>query len=297
MAPIMLKKIIIKKNLIEELFASWTDLEEVVDIEMCANPNIKPFTKACTKLHYTTHDLPPIACLRLPAARIPEAIVKINASRNNPELFEYFINNDPYLLAQRVLLQAQFESHVRVSKYQTYLFAEEGEPIVQVNGRPLTDIERAQLEFNPRAVDLRKTLPVDKQMKKGVEMILPEYTLYSIMAKEDSLVTTGCILPSKGQGTSEDSSDDVNTSTKTSLRSSLSSALDLRVEGKTEVADIDKPGTESINKERQFGDGLELCIFAFELKEKAENVLMMTLSGNGRSVATAFVLGIHLIRS
>ncbi|CAE6997086.1 hypothetical protein PTNB73_04276 [Pyrenophora teres f. teres] len=189
----------IKNTLIEDLFASWTDLEEVVDVEMCANWNIKPLTKAYVKVHYTTHDLPPIACLRLPASRIPQTIVEINTSRNNPELFQYLINNDPYWLAQRILLQAQFQSHVRLTKFQTYLFAEEGEPIVRVNGRPLTDLERAQLERDPRAVDLYQTLPVDKQMKKGSEMILPEYTLYCIMAKEDSLVTTGCILPRKRQ--------------------------------------------------------------------------------------------------
>ena len=49
----------------------------------------------------------------------------------------------------------------------------------------------------------------------------------------------------------------------------LSSALsDLQVEAKTETAHIDKPGTESMNKKRRLGDGLELCIFASVTKRE-----------------------------
>lgn len=248
-------------SLIEAVFASWKDLEEVVDVETPANPQIVKWTKADVKNHFDTHDLPPIACHALPAVGIPDEVNEINASRNNPELFQHLINNDPYWLAHRILLQAQFQSNVQLTQCQTYLLAEEGEAVVLVNGRPLTELERAQVESDVKAVDLSHTLPVEKKLVKGHEVILPEYTLYCIVAKKDSLITTGCILPRCRQGTYEksgDDDDDKENPTKTSSMNSgtddgLSSALsDILLE-----SDTDKPNTGGVHGERRLGDGLE----------------------------------------
>lgn len=258
-------------SLIEALFASWKDLEEVVDVETPANPQIIKLTKANVKDHFTTLDLPPIACHRLPAVGVPEAIIEINSSRNNPQLFQYFVDNDPYWLAQRVLLQSQFESNVRLTKCQTYLLIEEGEAIVRVNGRPLTVLERAQVEGDARAVDLSHTVPVEKKLVMGHEVILPEYTLYCIVAKKDSLVTMGCILPRGRQGTYEERGDDddenltktfsMNSGTDDGLSSTLSG---LQLEGNT-----DKLVTGGVHGERRLGDGFEwMCILASGTEEE-----------------------------
>ena len=261
-----------KTSTIDRLFASWNDLEEEVDVEMSANQPTRKLTKAHVKLHFTIHDLPPIACHRLPAACIPKAITDMNSSRNNPELFQYFIGNDPYWLAQRILLQAQFQSGVRLARCQTYLLAEQGEPVVRVNGRPLTDSERALLDLDDRAVDLSHTLPVDKQMKKDTEMILPEYTLYCIVAMEDSLVTTGCILPRGRQGTYEESGDDDDDDDVSTKISSTSSGVDDGLSSPISGLQLEDM-TEGVHEERRLGDGLELCIFASGIGGEDEECL------------------------
>ncbi len=56
--------------------------------------------------------------------------------------------------------------------------AEEGELSVQINGRPLTAVERLQLDFDPEKMDMRNLQPTDMKMQKGVVMRIPRYTVY-----------------------------------------------------------------------------------------------------------------------
>ncbi|RMZ73680.1 hypothetical protein GMOD_00009428 [Pyrenophora seminiperda CCB06] len=193
-----------KTSLIEDLLASWTDLEDNVNVMTIGSQETKQLTKANVKSHFDSHGLPPIACHRLPASCIPKDIATINVSRNNPDLFQFMLQQDPYQICQQHLLQAQYETGTYFTKGEIYLLAEEGESVVQANGRPLKAFERAQLELNPMAVHLTHTLPLDIPMKKNIVMILPAYTLYRIVAKENSLITTGSILPKIRSGTYEE---------------------------------------------------------------------------------------------
>ena len=57
-----------------------------------------------------------------------------------------------------MLLQAQFQSAVRFTTDECYYLLEEGEAVVEVNGRPLTGVEKAMLDVDPGKVDMRYVL-------------------------------------------------------------------------------------------------------------------------------------------
>ena len=74
---------------ISRMFASWTDLKQLVPVEHSTVPKPIPSihaSKGQVKAHfqqpeYSAH---PIACPRLHAPGIPDEVDKINRSRNNP---------------------------------------------------------------------------------------------------------------------------------------------------------------------------------------------------------------------
>lgn len=183
---------------IAKLFASWTKPKEPIDVELSLSPQSRRWTKAEVETQFRSLNkkVQPISCPRLPAPRIPEAITKINYSRNNPTAIHYYISHDPSWLAHRMLLQAQYRSPTRYSRQEMYFLAEEGELIVRVNGRPLTEAERWQIEHVPETVELKDCQPTDMRMVTGVAMILPAWTIYCLVVGEkDALVTTGCVVP------------------------------------------------------------------------------------------------------
>jgi hypothetical protein len=176
------------------LWASWTNLNEVVDVEKYAAPQTMQWTKKQVRDQFQSKDVPPISCPHLPAPSIPAAIATINESRNNAPAMEYYTSQNPFWLAHRILFQAQFQSVVRFTIDECYFMAEEGELSVQINGRPLTALERLQLDFEPEKMDMRNLQPTDVKMQKGVAMRIPRYTVYSFKVVRDSLVTAGCIV-------------------------------------------------------------------------------------------------------
>src|SRR5687767_4503438 len=90
------------------LWASWTNLNEVVDVEKYATPQTMQWTKKQVRDQFQSKDLPPISCPHLPAPSIPAAIATINESRNNAPAIEYYTSQNPFWLAHRILFQAQF---------------------------------------------------------------------------------------------------------------------------------------------------------------------------------------------
>jgi hypothetical protein len=85
---------------INSLFASWTDLKQLVEIEHSSSPLPIPSTKASksqVKQHFQSpaRSAHPISCPRLPAPGIPDQIVLINNSRNNTAAIQYEVPNVP----------------------------------------------------------------------------------------------------------------------------------------------------------------------------------------------------------
>ncbi|KAI4952925.1 hypothetical protein J4E86_006462 [Alternaria arbusti] len=177
------------------LLSSWTKPNETVDVETYGLPQITKWTRAQVKSQFASKDLSPICCPHLPAVRIPEAIVEINNSRNNAPAMQYYMANNRFWLAHRMLLQAQFQSAVRFTTDECYYLLEEGEAVMEVNGRPLTGVEKGLLDVEPGKVDMSELQPTEIKMHLGVAMRLPPYTVHCLKVKEDSLVTAGCIVP------------------------------------------------------------------------------------------------------
>ncbi|KAI4710515.1 hypothetical protein J4E89_004971 [Alternaria sp. Ai002NY15] len=92
------------------LWVSWTDMDKLIDVETYGSPQITKWTKAQVKSQFASKDLSPMCCPHLRAPRIPEAIVEINNSRNNNAAMQYYMANNRFWLAHRMLLQAQFQS-------------------------------------------------------------------------------------------------------------------------------------------------------------------------------------------
>jgi hypothetical protein len=98
-------------------------------------------------------------------------------------------------LAYRMLFMKDFVSAPRYTMAETYLLAEQGAPLVGVNGRPLTITEKWELDHGRLdELDLKALQPTLMTMRKGVAMVLPKYTVYSIVCGEDSLVISGCTV-------------------------------------------------------------------------------------------------------
>ena len=104
------------------------------------------------------------------------------------------MDQDPFWLAHRILFQSQFVSAARFTTNECYFLAEEGEPTVQLNGRPLSEAERWQLHHEPEKMDMKDFQPTELKMKKGVVMRIPPYTVYCFLVADDSLITTGGIV-------------------------------------------------------------------------------------------------------
>ncbi|KAF1833214.1 hypothetical protein BDW02DRAFT_394664 [Decorospora gaudefroyi] len=182
---------------IGKLFASWNNLTESVNIEHLDSgvPHTTQWTKGQVEARFscTKREIPPIAC-QLPGVGFPQTIAMINKSRNNDGIFLRSIQvRDHDWLARRLLVQKDFLSATHHTPHEAYFFIEQGELVLTVNGRPLTTMERIELEFAPGSVDLAKCQPAEVVLKKGLTKIFPPYTLYSFVAKKDSLVTTGYI--------------------------------------------------------------------------------------------------------
>ncbi|KAI4611740.1 hypothetical protein J4E83_007991 [Alternaria metachromatica] len=180
---------------ISALWVSWTDMDKLVDVETYGLPQITKWTKAQVKSQFASKDLSPMCCPHLRAPRIPDAIVEINNSRNNNAAMQYYMANNRFWLAHRMLLQAQFQSAVRFTTDECYYLLEEGEAVVEVNGRPLTGAEKRMLDVEPGQVDMSELQPTEMKMYLGVAMRIPPYTVHCFKVKEDSLVTAGCIVP------------------------------------------------------------------------------------------------------
>ena len=133
-------------------------MDKLVDVETYGSPQITKWTKAQVKSQFASKDLAPICCPHLRAPNIPEAIVEINNSRNNAPAMQYYMANNRFWLAHRMLLQAQFQSAVRFTTDECYYLLEEGEAVVEVNGRPLTGAEKGLLDVEPGKVDMRYVL-------------------------------------------------------------------------------------------------------------------------------------------
>ncbi|KAI4644335.1 hypothetical protein J4E93_006236 [Alternaria ventricosa] len=131
------------------LLSSWTKPNETVDVEIYGLPEITKWTKAQVKTQFASKDLSPMSCPHLPAVRVPEAIVEINNSRDNAPAMQYYMSKNRFWLAHRMLLQAQFQSAVRFTTDECYYLLEEGEAVVEVNGRPLTGAEKGMLDVDP----------------------------------------------------------------------------------------------------------------------------------------------------
>jgi hypothetical protein len=115
----------------------------------------------------------------------------MNASRNNPAA----LTHDPDYLAHRMLFMADYVSAPHHTTADTYLWAEQGEPVIEVNGRPLTTIEPRELDLGRIGeVDWAECQPATLKLKIGVATILPEYTVWRLSCGEDCLVTVGCIV-------------------------------------------------------------------------------------------------------
>ncbi|KAG9190258.1 hypothetical protein G6011_08346 [Alternaria panax] len=188
------------------LWASWNDPNEIVNVETYAAPQTYQWTAEQVKAQFQSDGQPLICCPRLPAPTIPTAIMEINYSRNNIPVLQYYMDQDPFWLAHRILLQAQFVSATRFTTDECYFFAEEGEPTVQFNGRPLTEAEGEQLHYEPGKVDMKDLQPTEVKMKKGVAMRIPPLTVYCFLVVEDSLITTGGIVP-RGVGVGDGMTD------------------------------------------------------------------------------------------
>jgi len=71
---------------------------------------------------------------------------------------QYYMANNRFWLAHRMLLRAQFQSAVRFTTDKCYYLLEEGEAVVEVNGRPLTGVEKRMLDVEPGKLDMRYVL-------------------------------------------------------------------------------------------------------------------------------------------
>jgi hypothetical protein len=182
------------------LLASWNDLNKMVDVETFADPQTKQWTKGQVKAQFQFNGQPLICCPLLPAPFVPTAVIEINNTRNNIPAIQYYIAENPHWLAHRILFQAQFVSATRFTTEESYFFAEEGEPTVQFNGRPLTEAERMQLHHEPEKMDMKDFQPTEVKMKRGIVMIIPPYTVYCFLVTDDSLITAGGIVPRGDEG-------------------------------------------------------------------------------------------------
>jgi hypothetical protein len=110
-------------------------------------------------------------------------------------MLRYHIARDPMYLAHRMLFMKDFISAPRYTMNEAYLLAEQGEPVVVVNGRPLNMVEKWALDDGQLGeLDLQALQPTPMTMKKGVTMVLPKYTVYRIVCGEDSLIISGCTV-------------------------------------------------------------------------------------------------------
>jgi hypothetical protein len=167
---------------IDTLIASWKDLSELVPIEHSTSPRSIPSTKASkaqVKAHFQSpgRSAHPISCPRLPALGIPQQIVLINHTRNNVRALQYYMANNPAYLAHRMLFMRDFISAPRYTTAETYLWAEQGEPVVEVNGRPLKVGEQLELDFGRTGeIDMLSLQPTPMPLRKGVRNLQVQIT-------------------------------------------------------------------------------------------------------------------------
>lgn len=183
---------------IASLLASWTASQEAINIELSLSSEPVKWTKGQVEAQFKalSTKVPPISCPRLPAPRIPNAITQINYARNNPPAMQHYLTHEAAWLARRMLFQAGYQSRTQYTTQELYYFAEEGDAIVRVNGRPLTDVERWQLEHAPETLALDDCQPADLKMRVGIAMVIPAWTVYCIVVgTKDTLVTTGGLVP------------------------------------------------------------------------------------------------------
>ena len=180
--------------LIAELLTSWNNPNEAVDVEVSTAPQTHQWTKGQVRAQFRSNNQPLICCPFLPAPVIPTTVMNINYSHNNLPALQYYMDQDPFWLAHRILFQSQFVSAARFTTNECYFLAEEGEPTVQLNGRPLSEGERWQLHHEPEKMDMKDFQPTELKMKKGVVMRIPPYTVYCFLVADDSLITTGGIV-------------------------------------------------------------------------------------------------------
>ena len=167
---------------IDTLLASWKDLSELVPIEHSTVPRSIPSTKASkaqVKAHFQSpgRSAHPISCPSLPALGIPQQIMLINHTRNNVPALQYYIANDQKYLAHRMLFMRDFVSSPRYTTAETYLWAEQGEPVVEVNGRPLKIVEQWELDLGRIGdMDMLSLQPTPMTLRKGVRNLQVQTT-------------------------------------------------------------------------------------------------------------------------
>jgi hypothetical protein len=94
-----------------------------------------------------------------------------------------------------MLFMVDLVSAPRHTTADTYLWTGQGEPVMEVNGQPLTTIERREFDLGRIGeVDWAECQPVTLKLKIGVATDLPKYTVWRLSCEEDSLVTVGCIV-------------------------------------------------------------------------------------------------------
>jgi hypothetical protein len=159
---------------IDTLLASWKDLSELVPVEHSTVPRSIPSIKASkaqVKVHFQSpgRSAHPISCPRLPALGIPQQIVLINHTRNNVRALQYYMANNPAYLAHRMLFMRDFVSAPHYTTAETYFWTEQGEPVVEVNGRPLKIVEQWELDRGRISdMDMLSLQPTPMTLRKGV---------------------------------------------------------------------------------------------------------------------------------